>query len=104
MLGMQVSDDHLIALAAIIPSAISAAVGWVAWKASRHAKVAADSVRPNGEGTAMEVLELLVTGQRRTHTSLQSLQVQQLAHEAHDDQRFDDLARRVDRCEARHDR
>jgi len=103
MLAMQISDDHVIALAALIPSTISAAVGWVAWKASKHSKVAADSVKPNGRGTMMEVGEKLLEGQDRTDSRLASLQRQQIAHEEHDDARFDELNRRVSQCESRHD-
>lgn len=102
MLAIVVSDDHLIALAAIVPSAITCVVAVLAWRANHHAKAAAESVKPNGSGTAMDVLETLLAGQRRTHLQLQTLQLQQDSHEVHDDDRFAALQARIDLCEARH--
>lgn len=103
MLAVTIDNTHLIALAAIVPSAISAAVGWAALRAGRHAKVAADSVRPNGQGSVIEIVEDTQRGVRALQTSVTSLHTAQMSHEVHDDQRFRDLAKRVERCESRHD-
>lgn len=102
MLAVTIDNAHLIALAAIVPSAISAAVGWAALRAGRHAKVAADSVRPNGQGSVIEIVEDTQRGVRTLQTSVTSLHTAQMSHELHDDQRFRDLAERVERCEQRH--
>lgn len=102
VLAIVIDDSHLIAMVAVVPSMISAAVGWVAWQTNKHARVAANSVRPNGQGTVIEITEEILSSQRTTHSAVQTLQMQQLAHEAHDDRRFDDLTERIGRCEARH--
>lgn len=102
MIGLTIADDHIVALTIAIPSMVSAAVGWLAWRTNRHARVAADSVRPNGQGTVIEISEEILSSQRSLHDQMQSLQVQQLAHEARDDARFTEIGERVARCEVRH--
>ena len=96
MLALEVANDHIVAVMVAVPSMISAAVGWVAWRANRHAKVAANSVRPNGQGTVVEIVEEILAVQR-------ALQAQQLAQESRMAARFVELGERVARCEVRHE-
>lgn len=102
MVGLTVANDHLVAVLVAVPSMISAAVGVLVWRANGHAREAADSVRPNGQGTIVEIGEKILAVQKATQTQLQSLQVQQISHEARDDTRFSELAARIDACEVRH--
>lgn len=96
IVGLEVANDHLVAVMVAVPSMISAAVGWVAWRTNRHARVAANSVRPNGQGSVIEIIEEILQMQR-------ALQTHQVAQESRTADRLLELGDRISRCECRHD-
>ena len=99
MVGANIADDHIVAALIAVPSVISAAVGVLAFRANRHAKQASVQTRPNGAGTLVEMAEQILESQRAVQVTLGSQHVQQLAHEQHDDRRFDEVDRRLERIE-----